>query len=48
MMPAKIAAPGFRKIKVYWKKDYDVIISTNDVPNKFVSRDSNYIVDVVM
>ena len=48
MMPANIAAPGFRKIKVYWKKDYGVIISTNDVPSKFVSRDSNYIVDVVM
>ena len=48
MMPAKMATPGLRKIKVFWKKGYDVIISVNDVTNKTLSRDSNYIVDVVM
>ena len=48
MMSAKMATPGFRKIKVFWKKDYDVIISTNDVTNKILSQYSNYIADVVM
>ena len=36
------------KIKVFWNKGYDVMISVNDVNNKIYSRDSNYIVDVVM
>ena len=48
MMSAKMATSGFRKIKVFWKKVYNVIISTNDVTNKNLSRDSNYNVDVVM
>ena len=48
MMSAKMATPGLRKIKVFWKKGYDVIISVNDVTNKTLSRDSNYIVDVVI
>ena len=48
MMSAKMATPGLRKIKVFWKKGYDVIIFVNDVTNKILSRDSNYIVDVVM
>ena len=48
MMSAKMATPGLHKIKVFWKKGYDVIISVNDVTNKTLSRDSNYIVDVVM
>ena len=43
-----MATPGLRKIKVFWKKGYDVKISVSDVSNKFSSRDSNYIVDVVM
>ena len=30
------------------KKVYDVIISVHDITNKILSRDSNYIVDVVM
>ena len=48
MMLAKMATPGLRKIKVFWKKGYDVINSVNDVTSKILSRDSNYIVDVVM
>ena len=36
------------KIKVYWNKDYDFIISVHDVINKILSRDSNYIADLVM
>ena len=47
-MSAKMATSGFRKIKVFWKKGYGVISSTNDVTNKILSGDSNYIVDAVM
>ena len=43
-----MATPGLLKIKVFWNKDYDVINSVHEVTNKFLSRDSNYIVDVVM
>ena len=39
MMPAKIAALGLLKTKVFWNKDYKVVI---------LSRESNYIVNVVM
>ena len=47
-MPAKIATPGLLKIKAFWKKGDDVIISVNDVTNKILSRDSNYNVNLVM
>ena len=46
MMSAKMATPGLLKITVFWNKGYDVIISVDDVTNKILSRDSNYIVDV--
>ena len=48
MMSAEIATSGLLKIKVFWNKGYDVIISVHDVTNKILSRDSNYIIDVVM
>ena len=48
MMSAKMATPGLLKIKVFWNRGYDVIISVHDVTNKILSRDSNYIVDMVM
>ena len=48
MMPAKMATPELLKIKVFWNKGHDVIISVHDVTSKILSRDSNYIVDVVM
>ena len=48
MMSAKMAAPGLLKEKVFWNKGYDVVIYVNDVTNKILSHDSNYIVDVVM
>ena len=48
MMSAKMATLGLLKIRVFWNKGYDVIISTHDVTNKFLSHDSNYIIDVVM
>ena len=47
MMSAKMATPGLRKIEVFWKKGYNVIIFVDDVTNKFLSHDSNYTVDVV-
>ena len=48
MMSAKMATLAFLKIKLLWNKGYGVIISVHDVSNKILSRDSNYIVDVVM
>ena len=48
MMSAKMATPDLLKIRVFRNKDYDVIISVHDVTNKFLSCDSNYIIDVVM
>ena len=35
MMSAKMASPGLLKITVFWNKSYDVIISVDDVTNKF-------------
>ena len=43
-----MAIPGLLKIVVFWNKGYDVIIPVHNVTNKILSRDSNYIVDVVM
>ena len=37
MMSAKMATPGLLKIKVFWNKGYDVIISVHDVTNKILS-----------
>ena len=48
MMSAKIASPGLLKITVLWNKGYDVIIFVDDVTNKILWHDSNYIVDVFM
>ena len=48
MMSAKMATPGLLKITVFWNKGYDVIIFVCDVTKKFLSRDSNYTVDVFM
>ena len=48
MMSAKIATLGLLKITVFWNKGDDVIIHIDDITNKVLSRDSNYIVDVFM
>ena len=48
IMSTKLATLGLLKIKVFQNKDHDVIIFVHDVTNKFLSRDSNYIVDVIM
>ena len=43
-----MATPGLLKIMVFWNKFYDVIIRIDDVTNKILSRDSNYVVGVIM
>ena len=48
MMSAKMATLGLLKIKVFWNKGYDIIISAHDLTSKILLLDSNYIVDVVM
>ena len=48
MIWSKLATLGLLKIKVFWSKGYDVIISVRDATSETLSADSNYIVDVVM
>ena len=48
MMSAKMDTLGLLIIRVFWNKGNDIIISVHDVTNNFLSRDSNYIIDVVM
>ena len=47
-MSAKMATPDLLEVTAFWNKGYDVIIPVDDVTNKILSRDSNYIVDVFM
>ena len=37
MMPVEMATPGLLKIKVFWNKGYDVIISAHDVTKKTIT-----------
>ena len=46
-MSTKMAMLGLLKIMLFWNKDY-VTTSVYDVTDKILSRDSDYIVDVVM
>ena len=48
LMSAKLATLGLLKIKVFWNEGSDVITFVQDVTNKVLSRDSNYIIDMVM
>ena len=48
VMSPKMATLGLRETKVFWNKGFDVIISVHEVTNKTLSRDLNYIVDLVM
>ena len=46
-----LATLGLLKINLFQNKGYDVIISVHDVTNtmnQIISRESNYIVDVVI
>ena len=48
LMSAKFYTLGLLKIKICRNKGYDVKISVYNVTNKILSRDSNYVVGVVM
>ena len=39
MMSAKMVTPGLLKIKIFWKKPDEVIISVHGVTNIILSRD---------
>ena len=43
-----MATPGPLKIKVLWNIGYDTVIFVHGATSQIPSRDSNYIVDVVM
>ena len=47
MMLTKLATLGLFKTKIFRNRRYDVIIFDYEVTNKILSRDSNYIVDLV-
>ena len=47
-MSTKMATPGLLKITVFRNKVYVVIIFVDDVTNKILSRNSNYIGDAFM
>ena len=46
MMSAKMDTPGIVRITVFWNEGYGIIISIDDITNKILSRDSNYIVNL--
>ena len=48
MTSAKTATLGLLKQKIFRNKGYDAMIFFNDVSNKILSRDSNYIVDAAV
>ena len=48
MVSAKMGTSGLLKIKIFWKKAYNVMIFAQDVTNTILFRDSNYNVNVVM
>ena len=48
MMSAKMATPGLLKLTLFWNKGYGIMIPVDDVTNKILSRDSNYIAGVFM
>ena len=48
MVPTKLTIPGLLEITAFLNKGYDVTISVHNVINEILSRDSNYIVNVLM
>ena len=48
MTSAKLGTLGLLKINVFWNKGYDVLIFLQNLTSKILSRDSNYIVEVVI
>ena len=47
MISEEMAPLGLLKRKIFQNKSYDVIVCAHDVTNKLLSRDSNYIADMV-
>ena len=47
-MTTELATPDLLKIKVFWNKDSEWIISINDSTINILSSSSNYKVDLVM
>ena len=47
-MSAKLVTPGLLEIKLFQNKGYDIIIFDYNVTKKMSSKDSNYIVYVIM
>ena len=48
MISPKTATLSFLEIKLFWNKSYDVIIFVLDLTERNLSRNSSYIVDLVM
>ena len=48
MISAKMATQGLLKKTIFWNKVYGVKISVDDVKNKILWQDTNYIVAVFM
>ena len=51
MMSVKLATLGLLRFKLFQNEGYEVIISVHDVTNtmnQIISRESNYIVDLVI
>ena len=48
IMSTKMATQGLLKATVFFKKGYGIIIPVHDVTIKILSRDLNYIIDVVI
>ena len=47
LISAKLTTPTLLEIRVFWNKGY-VVISVDDITDKILSRDSSFVVDVVM
>ena len=47
-MSAKLVTPGLLEIKLFQNKGYDIVIFDYNATKKISSKDSNYIVYVVM
>ena len=47
MISAERTTPGLLKLNVFWNKGYDFIISVNDIRNKILWLNSNYIAEGV-
>ena len=48
IMSEKMVTLGLLKMKVFWNKGYDAIMSVRDITNKILSQVSNYVVNVIM